>query len=101
MTKITIEVTREVICVRCSLSTIGHSTRENRRVNEPTDEVGVIRREFIVQLDGVRFVDGVPERGPASNNGVDVFRIGGPETTGHGGVEGSHLLVGRCEDFNR
>lgn len=42
-----------------------------------TDEVGVIRREFVVQLDGVRLVDGVPERGSASNNRVDVFRAGG------------------------
>jgi hypothetical protein len=38
----------------------------------------VIRREFIVQLDGMRLVDGVPERSPASNDGVDVFRGGGP-----------------------
>ena len=42
-----------------------------------TDEVRVIRREFVVQLDGVRLVDGVPERGPASNDRVDVFRAGG------------------------
>lgn len=44
-----------------------------------TDEVGVIRRQFVVQLHGVRLVDGVPERGPASNNRVDVFRAGGSE----------------------
>ena len=31
-----------------------------------------------MQLDGVRLVDGVPERGPASNDGFDVFRGGGP-----------------------
>jgi len=37
----------------------------------------------------VRLVDGVPERGPASNSGVDVFRVGGPRT----GHEGPHLLV--------
>ncbi len=61
------------------------SQPKRKQEGEPTDEVGVIRREFIVQLDGVRFVDGVPERGPASNNGVYVFRIGGPETMGHGG----------------
>jgi len=45
---------------------------------EHTDEVGVIRREFVVQLDGVRLVDGVPKRSPASDNGVDVFRVGIP-----------------------
>jgi hypothetical protein len=45
-----------------------------------TDEVGVIRREFVVQLDGVRLVDGAPERIPASNNRVDVFRAGGSGT---------------------
>jgi hypothetical protein len=39
----------------------------------------VIRRQFVVQLHGVRLVDGVPERGPASNNRVDVFRAGGSE----------------------
>jgi hypothetical protein len=51
-----------------------------RKVEEgkPTDEVRVIRREFIVQLDGVRLVDGIPERGPSSNGGFDVFRVGGP-----------------------
>ena len=38
----------------------------------------MIRREFIVQLDGVGLVDGVPERGPASNDGFDVFRGSGP-----------------------
>ena len=38
----------------------------------------MIRREFIVQLDGVRLVDGVPERVPAGNDGFDVFRVGGP-----------------------
>jgi hypothetical protein len=37
----------------------------------------VIRRQFVVQLHGVRLVDGVPERGPASNNRVDVFRASG------------------------
>jgi hypothetical protein len=31
-----------------------------------------------VQLDGVRLVDGIPERGPSSNDGLDVFRVGGP-----------------------
>ena len=43
----------------------------------------MIRREFIVQLDGVRLVDGVPERGPAGNDGFDVFRGGGPGTMEH------------------
>jgi hypothetical protein len=56
----------------------------------------VIRREFIVQLDGVRLVDGVPERGPASNDGFDVFRGGGPTVGGY--WDGTnHSLVGRCE----
>ena len=40
----------------------------------------MIRREFVVQLDGVRLVDGAPERIPASNNRVDVFRAGGSGT---------------------
>jgi hypothetical protein len=43
-----------------------------------TNEVGVIRPEFVVQLDGVRLVDGVPQRLPARDDGVDVFRVGGP-----------------------
>jgi hypothetical protein len=49
----------------------------------------VIRREFVVQLDGVRLVDGVPERVPTSNDGFDVSRVGGPGEwvgTGHKGV---------------
>jgi hypothetical protein len=58
----------------------------------------VIRREFIVQLDGVRLVDGVPERVPASNDGFDVFRVGGPRG-GWDGTRGGppHSLVGRCK----
>ena len=51
---------------------------KGERGGKRTDEVGVVRRQFVVQLDGVRLVDGVPERGPASNNGVYVFRVGGP-----------------------
>ena len=53
------------------------SVKEGRGKNL-TDEIRMIRREFIVQLDGVRLVDGVPERGPASNDGFDVFRGSGP-----------------------
>jgi hypothetical protein len=62
-----------------------------RRRGKPTDEIRVIRREFIVQLDGMRLVDGVPERSPASNDGVDVFRVGGP------GGDGIRRLFGWCE----
>lgn len=38
-----------------------------------------------MQLDGVRLVNGVPERHPAVNNGVDVFWVGSPEKS-HGGL---------------
>jgi hypothetical protein len=44
-----------------------------------TDQVGVVRRQFIVQLDGVRLIDGIPERLSASDDAVDVFRVGIPE----------------------
>lgn len=60
-----------------------HIGQPRKTEGKPTDEVRVIRREFIVQLDGVRLVYGVPERGPASNDGVNVFRVGGP---GGGGI---------------
>ena len=43
-----------------------------------TDQVGVVRRQFIVQLDGVWLVDGIPERLSASDDAVDVFRVGIP-----------------------
>ncbi len=43
-----------------------------------TDQVGVVRREFLVQLDVVRLVDGIPERLPASDDVVDVFRVDSP-----------------------
>jgi hypothetical protein len=65
---------------------------------EHTDEVGVIRREFVVQLDGVRLVDGVPKRSPASDNGVDVFRVGSP---GMGPWGRSPLLVGRFQNSTK
>lgn len=56
----------------------------------------MIRREFIVQLDGVRFVYGVPERGPTGNDGVDVFRGGGPGEMGRNkrGPSPTCLLAG-------
>jgi hypothetical protein len=43
-----------------------------------TDQVGVVRREFLMQLDGVRLVDRIPERLPASDDVVDVFRVDSP-----------------------
>ena len=80
-TKITIEVARgKSLCARLGPFAFSHIGQlGKRRRGGPTDEVWVIGREFIVQFDGVRLVDGVPERGPASNNGVDVFRDGRPE----------------------
>ena len=53
-----------------------------RRQGKRTDQVGVIRPQFVVQFGGVRFVDGVPERRPASDNGLYVFWVGSPGT-GH------------------
>lgn len=65
---------------RETVSLFTHRSAEEKEEGKPTDEVRVIRRELIVQLDGVRLVYGVPERGPASKDGVDVFRVGGPVT---------------------
>jgi hypothetical protein len=65
--------------MRETFTTFPHRwSAKEREEGKPTDEVRVIRREFIVQLDGVRLVDGVPERVPASNDGFDVFRVGSP-----------------------
>lgn len=60
----------------------GGRLEERRRQGKRTDQVGVIRLQFVVQFGGVRFVDGVPERHPASDNGLYVFWVGSPGT-GH------------------
>jgi hypothetical protein len=46
---------------------------------ERTDQVRVIRPQFVVQFGCVRFVDGIPEGHPASGNSLDVFRVGSPK----------------------
>lgn len=64
--------------MRETFTTFPHRSAKEREEGKPTDEVRVIRREFIAQLDGVRLVNGVPERVPASDDGFDVFRVGSP-----------------------
>jgi hypothetical protein len=72
------------VCVRAvhvhllSPPSVGEQGGEGGGGKGRTHKIGVVRRQFIVQLDGVRLVDGVPQCLPASDNRVDAFRVGSP-----------------------